>query len=142
MVRNPPAIRAMQVWSVVWEDPLKEGMATDSNILAWRTPWTEEPARLQSTGSQRVGYDLATKQTTAYTHTHTLSLCHILFHYVSWQNIEYISLYSRTLLICPTCNSLHLLTPNLPQPPSPALPSRLTTTSLLFMPASLFLFCK
>ena len=35
-------------------------MATHSGILAWRVPWTEEPGRLQSTGSQRVGYDRAT----------------------------------------------------------------------------------
>ena len=37
-------------------------MATHSSILAWRIPWTEEPDRVQSTGSQRVGHDLATKQ--------------------------------------------------------------------------------
>ena len=35
-----------------WEDPLEEGMATYSSILAWRIPWTEEPGRLQSIGSQ------------------------------------------------------------------------------------------
>ena len=35
------------------EDPLEEGMATHSSILAWRTPWTEEPGRLQSTGPQK-----------------------------------------------------------------------------------------
>ena len=39
-----------------------EGMATHSSILAWRIPWTEEPGRLQSMGSQRVGHDLAIKQ--------------------------------------------------------------------------------
>ena len=39
------------------EDPLEEGMATHSNILAWRIPWTEEPGRLQSMGSQRVRQD-------------------------------------------------------------------------------------
>ena len=39
------------------EDPLKEEMATDSSILAWETPWTEEPRGLQSMGSQRVGHD-------------------------------------------------------------------------------------
>ena len=39
------------------EDPLKEGMATHSSILAWRIPWTEEPGGLQSTGSQRVGHN-------------------------------------------------------------------------------------
>ena len=39
------------------EDPLEEGMATDSSTLAWRIPWTEEPGRPQSMGSQRVGHD-------------------------------------------------------------------------------------
>ena len=43
-------------------DPLK-GMATHSSILAWRTSWTEEPGRLQSMGSQRVGHDAATNTT-------------------------------------------------------------------------------
>ena len=44
----------MRVQSLGWEDPLAEGMATHSSILAWRIPWTEEPGGLQSTGSQRV----------------------------------------------------------------------------------------
>ena len=39
------------------EDPLEEGMATHSSILAWRIPWIEEPGGLQSMGSQRVGHD-------------------------------------------------------------------------------------
>ena len=39
------------------EDSLEKEMATHSNILAWRIPWTEEPGRLQSMGSQRVGHD-------------------------------------------------------------------------------------
>ena len=47
----------MQVGSLGWEDSLKEVMATHSSILAWRSPWTEETGRLQSIGSQRVGYD-------------------------------------------------------------------------------------
>ena len=42
----------MQVRFLAWEDPLEEGMATYSNILAWRIPQTEEPGRLQSMGSQ------------------------------------------------------------------------------------------
>ena len=41
------------------EDPLEEGMATHTSILAWRVPWTEKPGRLQFIGSQRVGHDLA-----------------------------------------------------------------------------------
>ena len=44
------------------EDPLEEGMATHSVILAWRIPWTEEPGVLQSMGSQITGHDLVTKQ--------------------------------------------------------------------------------
>ena len=43
-----------------WEDPLEEGMATHSNILAWKTPCTEEPGRIQSMGLQRVRHDWAT----------------------------------------------------------------------------------
>ena len=46
-----------QVQFLDWEDPLEEGMATHSSILAWRIPWTEEPSELQSMGSQRVGHD-------------------------------------------------------------------------------------
>ena len=40
-----------------WEDPLEKEMATHSSILAWRIPWTEDPGRLQSMGSQRVRHD-------------------------------------------------------------------------------------
>ena len=47
----------MQVRSLGQEDALEEGMATHSNILAWKISWTEEPGRLQSTGLQRIGRD-------------------------------------------------------------------------------------
>ena len=47
----------MWVQSLGQEDPLEEGMATNSNILAWRIPWTKEPFGLQSMGLQRVGHD-------------------------------------------------------------------------------------
>ena len=47
----------MLVESLGWEDPLKEGMAIHSSILTWKIPWTEEPGRLQSVGSQRVGHN-------------------------------------------------------------------------------------
>ena len=46
MVKNLPAMLETQVRSLGWEDPLEEGMATHSSILAWRIPWTEEPDRL------------------------------------------------------------------------------------------------
>ena len=42
----------MWVQSLGWEDPLEHGMATHSSILSWKIPWTEEPSRLQSIGSQ------------------------------------------------------------------------------------------
>ena len=47
----------MWAWSLGWEDPLEEGTATHSNILAWRIPWTEESGELQSIESQSVGHD-------------------------------------------------------------------------------------
>ena len=48
IVKNLPAMRETQVRSLGQEDPLEKGMATHSNILAWRIPWTEEPGRLYS----------------------------------------------------------------------------------------------
>ena len=51
-VKNPPAVWKTWFRSLGWEDPLEEGVASHSSILAWRIPWTEEPGRLQSTGSQ------------------------------------------------------------------------------------------
>ena len=51
MVKNLPAMLETQFQSLGWEDPLEEGMATHSSILAWRIPWTEEPDGLQSVGS-------------------------------------------------------------------------------------------
>ena len=52
-----PARRETRVQSLGREDPLEKEMATHSTILAWRIPWTEEPGRLQSTGSQRVRHN-------------------------------------------------------------------------------------
>ena len=54
VVKSLPAMQEMQVQSLGGEDPLEEGTATHSSILAWRISWTEDPGRLQSTGSQRV----------------------------------------------------------------------------------------
>ena len=51
-VKNLPAMQETQVPSLGWEDPPEKEMATHSIILAWRTPWTEEPSRLQSMVSQ------------------------------------------------------------------------------------------
>ena len=48
----------MWVRSLGWEDPLEKEMATHSSILAWEIPWKEEPGKIQSLESQRVGHDL------------------------------------------------------------------------------------
>ena len=61
MVKNPPANSGDVVHSLGREDPLEEGIATHSSILAWRISWTEEPGGLQSMESQKIGDDSATK---------------------------------------------------------------------------------
>ena len=65
MVKNLPAMQETWVWSLGWEDPLEDGMATHSSTLVWKIPWTEEPGRLQFMGLQRVGHDWVTKHSTA-----------------------------------------------------------------------------
>ena len=57
MVKRLPAIWETQVRSLGWEDLLEKEMATHSSTLAWKILWTEEPGRLPSMGSQRVGHD-------------------------------------------------------------------------------------
>ena len=71
-VKNLLAMQETQIWSLGQKDPREKGIATHSSILAWRISWTEEPGRLQFTGSQRVGYGWATK-------TVTLSLCSVVY---------------------------------------------------------------
>ena len=57
MVKDLPAMQETWVRSLGVENPLEDGMATHSSILAWRIPWTEEPGGLQSMRWQRVGHD-------------------------------------------------------------------------------------
>ena len=57
MVKRPPAMRETWVQSLGQEDPLEKAMAPHSSTLAWKIPWMEEPGRLQSMGSQRVGHN-------------------------------------------------------------------------------------
>ena len=57
MVKRLPVMWETWVQSLRWEDPLEKEMATHSITLAWKIPWMEEPGRLQSMGSQRVGHD-------------------------------------------------------------------------------------
>ena len=57
LVKNLPEMQDIQVQSLGQEDPLEKEMATHSGTVAQKIPWTEEPGRLQSVGSQRVGHD-------------------------------------------------------------------------------------
>ena len=59
-VKRLSAMQETRVRSLSWEDPLEKEMAIHSSILAWKIPWTAEPGRLPSMGSQRVGHDWAT----------------------------------------------------------------------------------
>ena len=70
-VKSLPAGRETRVWSLCWEDALEKEMATHSSILDWRIPWTEEPRRLQSMGSQESDM---TDQLSTHTHMYFLSL--------------------------------------------------------------------
>ena len=72
----------MQVRSLGWEDPLEKEMATHSSTLAWRIPWTKEPGRLQSIGSQRVGLSM---HTPLRCRTYPLPLGHREVHTLIWK---------------------------------------------------------
>ena len=61
----------------VYIDTLEKGMATHSGILAWRIPWIEEPDRLQSMGSQRVGHDRVTFTSLHFVYTYVLYVINI-----------------------------------------------------------------
>ena len=57
IIKHLPTMWETQVQSLGWEALLEKEMATHSSILAWKIPWMEEPGRLKSMGSQRVGYN-------------------------------------------------------------------------------------
>ena len=69
VVKNLSVMQEMQVWFLGWKDPLEEGLATHSSILAWEIPCTEEPGGLQSLGSQRVEHNWVPS-------THVFSSCY------------------------------------------------------------------
>ena len=73
MVKRLSTMQETRVRSLGWEDPLEKEMAIYSRTIAWKIPWTEEPGRLQSMESQRVGHDWAT----------SLSL-----HFGTWKDLE------------------------------------------------------
>ena len=97
----------MWIWSLSWEDPLEKEMATNSNILGWRIPWTEEPGGPQSMGLQRVSHDWSNL---SHTHTHTqghiiaqLNLVPVLFIIAGW---IFTFLNNRFLWHCEVCGLL------------------------------------
>jgi len=93
-----------QVWSLGQEDPLEEGMATHSNILAWRIPWIKEPGGLQSIRSHRVLHDW---RDLAHMHAHTRTHTHTHIHaYICFFRIFSIAGYYKALSIalCYTVN--------------------------------------
>ena len=69
-------MQGTRVWSLGQEDPLEKEMATHSSTLAWKIPWTEDPGRLQSTGSQRVGHDWVTSLHNRSSVNQTLDVLH------------------------------------------------------------------
>jgi len=81
-VKNLPAVQETQVQ----EESLEKEIATPSSILAWEIPWTEEPGRLQSTGSQTVEQDLATKPLlilNSHVRMQMLFVCFLVLPYIS-----------------------------------------------------------
>ena len=79
MVKNLPAIQETWIWSLGWEDPLKEGMAIHSSILAWRIPMDRGAWQATVHGLQRVRHDWAAKQSTGCLRLNFLSSVTVLF---------------------------------------------------------------
>ena len=81
VVKNLPVTQATRLQSLGREDPLEKEMAIHSSTLAWKIPWTEEPGRLQSMGSQRVWHNWATKHSTAHCFVNILiNVCIFIHH--------------------------------------------------------------
>ena len=124
MVKNLPVMLETWVWSLGEEDPLEKAMATHCSILAWRTPWTEEPGGLQPMGSQRVRHDSSTN---AFTFHHPASLRPTLFDFKFRLSRDFgvVEASDRGIFINHPCPGMVkteflplLLTPNLHSPQS------------------------
>ena len=100
MIKSLPAMRETRVRYLGWEDPLEKEMATHSSTLAWKIPWTEEPGRLQSMGSQRVGHDRATSLNSHWYYAfYFLCLCFLGIQYT-------LNIIKSKDLLCKTCTYL------------------------------------
>ena len=101
MLKKLSEVQETWVWSLRWEDPLEEGMETHFSILTWRLPWTEEPGRLKSMGSQRVGHDWATKHTHTHTYTYSWPLDNMVLNWLYtfvWRFFK--NIYTIMFMIC------------------------------------------
>ena len=97
----------MQVRSLGWEDPLEEEMATCSRILAWKIPWTEEPGRPQSMGSQRV--DMTERLSTEQIYG---TLFYFSWHYSIWPFFKAFSLRTGLQISHPPLFFFFMLIPS------------------------------
>ena len=115
MVKNLPAVQETQIWSLGWEDPLKE-MATHSRILAQIIPRTEEPGGLQSMGLQRVRQDWGTNTFTFSPNTRHCVLSHWTQNrrMETWLSLLVLqALFSRSV-VSTLCNPMDCSTPGFP----------------------------
>ena len=99
-VKCLPSMQETQVWSLGWEDPLEKEMATHSSTLAWKIPWTEEPSRLQSMGSQS-GHDWTTSLHFTLCKKHSFLEAHddwACYHLFFWLTLASIVLTTPIIL--------------------------------------------
>ena len=100
MVKHLPAMQETQVRFLGREDPLEKEMAIHSSTLAWKIPWTEEPDRLQSMGSRRVGHDWATSLSFTWWSLHLPPLPSSSTSSLWYFCIVYFSSYSEISFSC------------------------------------------
>ena len=102
VVKDPSVMQEVRVQSLGWEDPLEEGMAIHSSLLAWRIPWTEELVRLQSIRLQRVGCDWSERARTykyklAFKSYNCINFYCRLEGYLSWVYFFYNSILQQKM---------------------------------------------
>ena len=113
MVKCLSAMQETGVRSLGWEDPLEKEMAAHSSTLAWKIPWTAEPGRLPSMGSQRVGHDWATPLSLLLIASYCFSscitdcnpcvstVCSEAMPYILWRILQCSSHFARkTVSVC------------------------------------------